>query len=197
MIKRSSHGFGLDMILSSSLSVFYLLTKARDRKNKTRCIKIISNPIPWEILYILDYVHPLKMMQLCKIHLASARNASVQPYIFFFTFYKIQGLFRFYFTCNSLAQHLIGQKVKLVLDLYSQILDSDLGTWSTNNRLIEFHMSIHLGYGNRTWGVNIFVWDQTCRVSDGQIHPRGRDFLIPHGLTHDGLFLSNNLSKNM
>lgn len=27
-------------------------------------------------------------MQLCKIHLASAKNASVQPYIFFLTFCK-------------------------------------------------------------------------------------------------------------
>ena len=39
-------------ILSNSLSVFYFLAKARDRKHTTRLIKIISNLKPWEIQYI-------------------------------------------------------------------------------------------------------------------------------------------------
>ena len=34
-------------------------------------------------------------------------------------------------------------------------------------------MSIHLRYGNLTWGVNIFVRDEACRVSDDIFIPEG------------------------
>lgn len=48
------------------------------------------NSYEYDSLYT-DYEkhwHPLKMMQLWRIHLASARNASVHPYSFFLTFYN-------------------------------------------------------------------------------------------------------------
>ena len=39
------------------------------------------------VLFILDSL-PLNIIQLCRTHLASAKKASVQPYIFFFIFCK-------------------------------------------------------------------------------------------------------------
>ena len=66
--------------------------------------------------FVYIYVHPLKMMQLCKIHLASARNASVQPYIFFFTFYKIQGIY-LGTTQTAWLNRFDKQKVKSVVDM--------------------------------------------------------------------------------
>ena len=53
--------------------------------------------------------------------------------------------------------------------------------WDSGQELIESIMVIHKGWGIPTRGLNILIKDETCRFLDQNIHPRGCDFLVPHG----------------
>ena len=56
MIKRISHGLGLDLNFFLIVECFLSPRQAQDRKFTTCCclIKTISNPKAWEILYNVD-----------------------------------------------------------------------------------------------------------------------------------------------